>query len=146
LLTLLNMTDELTLQIENNFAAVQSANETASRWLAERATAAELQYFANLAIEEVATNCIKYGYDDAKNHVIEAKLSLSGNALVVTVVDDGHAFNPLEAREPDLSVPVEERPIGGLGIYLLRQLCDRMEYVREEGKNRLTLRKASKKH
>jgi anti-sigma regulatory factor (Ser/Thr protein kinase) len=141
------MTDELTLQIQTTFAAVQSANETASRWLAERTTAAELQYFANLAIEEIATNCIKYGYDDAKNHVIEVKLSFSGSdVLVVTVVDDGHPFNPLEAREPDLSVPVEERPIGGLGIYLLRQLCDRMEYVREGGKNRLTLRKASKKH
>ena len=138
------MTHELTLQIENNFAAVQSANETASRWLAERTTAAELQYFANLVVEEIATNCIKYGYDDSKNHVIEVKLALSGNALVVTVVDDGHPFNPLEAREPDLSVAVEERPIGGLGIYLLRQLCDGMEYVREGGKNRLTLRKAKR--
>jgi anti-sigma regulatory factor (Ser/Thr protein kinase) len=137
------MTDELTLQIETNFAAVQSANETASRWLAERTTATDLQYFVSLAIEEIATNCIKYGYDGAKNHVIEVKLSLSGSdVLVVTVVDDGHPFNPLEAREPDLSVPVEERPIGGLGIYLLRQLCDRMEYVREGGKNKLTLRKA----
>jgi anti-sigma regulatory factor (Ser/Thr protein kinase) len=141
------MTDELTLQIENNFAAVQSANETASRWLAERTTPAELQYFANLAIEEIATNCIKYGYDDPKSHVIEVKLTLSGtNDLVVTVVDDGHPFNPLEAGQPDLSVAVEERPIGGLGIYLLRQLCDGMEYVREGGRNRLTLRKAAKKH
>jgi anti-sigma regulatory factor (Ser/Thr protein kinase) len=138
------MSDELILQIKNNLNAVQSANEIASRWLAQRTAPADLEYFANLAIEEIATNCIKYGYDDAKEHVIEAKLALSPNALVVTVSDDGHPFNPLEAPGPDLSVAVEERAIGGLGLHMLRQLSDRMEYAREDGKNRLTLRKVAR--
>ena len=72
------------------------------------------------------------------------------NALHVVARNDDALINhllqlaTLKAREPDLSVPVEERPIGGLGIYLLRQLCDRMEYVREGGKNKLTLRKAKR--
>jgi len=136
------MADELTLHIETTFAAVQSANETASVWLAERATPGELQYFANLAIEEVATNCIKYGYDDPKDHVIDVTLSFSAGALLITVVDDGHPFDPLQAPKPDMSLPAEERPVGGLGIHLLRQMCDSMEYVREGGKNSLTLRKA----
>lgn len=137
----LAMTDELILQIKNNFAAVQSANEAASQWLAQRTTLVDLQYFASLAIEEIATNCIKYGYDDAKEHIIEVKLLLSAKTLVVTVEDDGHAFNPLEVPTPDTSLPAEDRPIGGLGLYLLRQLSDRMEYTREQGKNRLTLQK-----
>src|SRR5262249_31515338 len=133
------MAEELTLQIQNNLAAVQNANETASRWLEERTTSPDLQYFANLAIEELATNCIKYGYDDAKEHVIEVKICISADVLVMTVLDDGHAFNPLEAPAPDPSLAAEERSIGGLGLYLLRQMSDRMEYVREGGKNRLTL-------
>jgi len=60
---------------------------------------------------------------------------------MLTVTDDGHPFNPLEAPEPDTTLPVEERPIGGLGIYLLRKMFDRMDYTRTDGKNRVTLRK-----
>jgi anti-sigma regulatory factor (Ser/Thr protein kinase) len=136
------MSDHLTLQIKNSFAAVHSANEAASRWLTERGAPAEIQNFANLAIEEFATNSIKYGYDDTKEHLIEVNLSLSSGELVLVITDDGHAFNPLEAPEPKVNVPVEERPVGGLGIYLARKMSDQMDYAREGGKNRLTLHKS----
>jgi serine/threonine-protein kinase RsbW len=137
------MADELTLHIKNTFAAVHSANEAASRWLEERGTPADLQYFANLAIEELATNCIKYGYDDTHEHIIELRMSLSSGSLVLVVKDDGHPFNPLEAPAPDMSLPVEDWAVGGLGLHLLRQLSDGMEYVREDGKNQVTLRKSA---
>jgi anti-sigma regulatory factor (Ser/Thr protein kinase) len=137
------MSDQLTLQIKNSFAAVHSANEAAWRWLTERGAPAEIQNFANLAIEEFATNSIKYGYDDTEEHLIEVNLSLSNGELVLTILDDGRAFNPLEAPEPKVSLPVEDRPVGGLGIYLVRKLSDRMQYAREGGKNRLTLRKSA---
>ena len=61
------------------------------------------------------------------------------NELKLTVIDDGHLFNPLELTPPDINLPVEARPIGGLGIHLLRKMSDRMEYVRVEAKNHLTL-------
>ena len=136
------MADELTLQIKTNFAAVHSANEGASRWLADRNAPPDVHYFANLAIEELVTNCIKYGYEDAGEHIIEIKLRISGNELALTVTDDGHPFNPLELPAPDTQLPVQDRPIGGLGIHLLRQMSDRMEYVRADGRNRITLRKS----
>jgi len=136
------MSDQLTLQIKNSFASVQSATEAASRWLMKQGAPAEIQYFASLAIEEFATNSIKYGYDDTNEHLIEISLSLSGAELTLTIVDDGRAFNPLEIPEPKLSLPVEERPVGGLGIYLVRKMSDRLEYVREGTKNRLRLQKA----
>jgi serine/threonine-protein kinase RsbW len=138
-----SMSEELTLHIKNTIAAVHSANEAASRWLEEHGTPADVQYFANLAIEELATNCIKYGYDDTDEHVIEVSVSLSCGSLVLVVKDDGHPFNPLAVPTPHLSLPVEEWPIGGLGIHLLRQMSDRLEYVREDGKNRVTLRKTT---
>jgi serine/threonine-protein kinase RsbW len=136
------MPDELALQIKTTFAAVHSANEAVSRWLAERDTPAEVQYLANLVIEELVTNCIKYGYEDASEHVVEVKLQLAANELAVTVTDDGQPFNPLELPAPNLQAPVESRPIGGLGIHLVRQMSDRMEYVRDNGKNRVTVRKS----
>jgi anti-sigma regulatory factor (Ser/Thr protein kinase) len=138
------MADDLTLKIKNDFAAVQSANAAASRWLEKRHTAADLRYFASLAIEEIATNCIKYAYHDKKEHVIEIHLLLSPGALIMTVRDDGQPFDPLTAPGPDLRVAAEDRPIGGLGIYLLRQMSDRIEYVREGNKNRLTLWKTAR--
>jgi len=136
------MADELTLQIQASLSAVSSANETASCWLAERNAPPEVQYLANLAVEELVTNCIKYGYEDAAEHMIEVKLQISGNELALTVTDDGRPFNPLELPEPDVRLPIEDRPIGGLGIYLLRRMSDHMDYVRVAGKNSVTLRKS----
>ena len=136
------MPDELTLQIKASLSAVPSANETASRWLAVRNAAPEVQYLANLAVEELVTNCIKYGYEDSADHMIEVKLQISGNELALTVSDDGRPFNPLELPEPDVRLPIEDRPIGGLGIYLLRRMSDKMDYIRSAGRNSVTVRKS----
>ena len=136
------MADELTLQIKASLSAVQSANETASQWLSERNAPPEVHYLANLAVEELVTNCIKYGYEDAGDHVIDIKLQISGNELALTVTDDGRPFNPLELPEPDIHLPIQDRPIGGLGIYLLRRMSDQMDYVRAAGRNSVTLRKS----
>ena len=136
------MDDQLTLRVKNAFAEIPAANEAASRWLADRNSPPAADYLANLAIEELVTNCIKHGYDDKGEHIIEITLKLSANELVLTVTDDGHWFNPLELPEPDTHVPVENRPIGGLGIHLLRKMSDRMEYERKGGKNQITLHKS----
>jgi len=136
------MENRLTLRVKNRFAEIPAANEAASRWLAERNAPPVADYFANLAIEELLTNSIKYGYDDSAEHVIEVDLQLSAGELVLTVTDDGRAFNPLELPEPDTNLPAEDLPIGGLGIHLLRKMSDRMEYARTDGRNRLTLRKS----
>jgi len=136
------MADELILQIKATFAEIPSASETISTWLTKRNAPADVQYFANLAIEEFVTNCIKYGYQDDREHVIEIRLQLSESELTLTVVDDGRPFNPLDAPAPDTQLSVEERPIGGLGIYLVRRLSDHMEYLRTDGKNRTTVHKS----
>jgi len=136
------MDDQLTLQVKNTIAAIPAANEAASRWLTQRNTPPAADYFANLAIEELVTNCIKYAFDDDKEHIVQIDLNLSGHELMLTVTDDGHPFNPLEFPEPDINQPVEDRPLGGLGIHLLRKMADRIEYARVENKNQLTLCKS----
>jgi anti-sigma regulatory factor (Ser/Thr protein kinase) len=136
------MEDHLTLQVKSAVTEIPAANTAASRWLAERNAPPAADYLANLAIEELVTNCIKYGYADAAEHIIEVELKLSRGELVITVTDDGRPFNPLTAPEPDTNLPVLERPIGGLGLQLLRKMSDRMDYARTDGKNQLTLRKS----
>lgn len=97
-----------------------------------------------LALEEIVTNVISYGFDesgDPNGHVIRVALSVDGRAITVTVEDDGAAFDPLERAAPDVTVPIEEREIGGLGILLVRELMDDVRYDRVDDRNRLTLTK-----
>ena len=133
------MNDTLTLHVRNALNAMAAASESAEAWLGRHQASPEVSFLVSLAIEELVTNCIKYGYDDDGEHTIEIVLSLADRALTMVVVDDGRAFNPLEAPPPDLSLPIENRPIGGLGLHLLRGLADDLIYERRNGTNRLTL-------
>ena len=94
-----------------------------------------------LALEEVVTNIISYGYPDGREHRIRVRLERKDNAIVITTEDDGVAFDPLAVPSPDLDAPLCERKIGGLGIHLVRQLMDTLVYHREHGKNVLVMTK-----
>ncbi len=98
-------------------------------------------FHTNLALEEILTNVISYAYDDSKEHQVIVCLRVEQGELTVEVEDDGRPFNPLEAPEPDIQKPLEERPLGGLGIHLVRNLMDRLEYRRQDGRNRLIMMK-----
>ncbi len=72
---------------------------------------------------------------------MDVSLALDDGELALCLEDDGPAFDPLAAPMPDLDAPIEDRPIGGLGIHLLREMMDELEYTRLDSRNRLTLRK-----
>ena len=129
------------MHVRSAVDAIGPATEQAEAWLSKHQASTDTTYLVALAIEELVTNCIKYGYDDKAEHIIDIVLSVRDGALSVEVIDDGHAFNPLEAPPPDLSVAMENRRIGGLGIHLLRELADEMRYERRDGTNRLVLTK-----
>lgn len=135
------MAESLTLQLENNNEAIGPATEETEAWLGARQLPPDVTYFVSLAIEELVTNCIKYGYDDDGKHIINVVLSVSDHTLTMLVIDDGHPFDPLAATPPDLSLELEDREIGGLGIHLLKELSDGLQYERRDGTNRLTLMK-----
>jgi anti-sigma regulatory factor (Ser/Thr protein kinase) len=98
-------------------------------------------FSVNLALDEVVTNIIRYAHDDGREHPIVVRLTLEPGVLTAEVEDDGRAFNPLEAPVPDLHASIEERPIGGLGIHLVRSVMSSVEYRREDGRNVLTMKK-----
>jgi anti-sigma regulatory factor (Ser/Thr protein kinase) len=100
-----------------------------------------LVFEINLALEEILTNVISYGYEDSGEHEIILRLLLKEGEVIAKVEDDGQPFNPLEAAEPDTSKPLEERPVGGLGIHLVRKFMDAVEYKRRQGKNLLAMKK-----
>jgi sigma-B regulation protein RsbU (phosphoserine phosphatase) len=95
----------------------------------------------NLAMEEAVVNVMSYAYpvDTVGNVTITAESD--GEQLQFTIIDSGTPFDPTAKEEVDTTLSAEERPIGGLGIHLVRQLMDSINYERIDGKNVLTLRK-----
>ena len=96
----------------------------------------------DLVCDELITNTIKYGYSDTAEHEITIRLSVQPGEFVIELKDDGHPFNPLNSAPPDTNLALEERPIGGLGIHLLREMMDRCEYQHADGKNCVTFQKS----
>jgi anti-sigma regulatory factor (Ser/Thr protein kinase) len=99
----------------------------------------------NLAMDEIFTNIITYGYTDHDEHTVRVCISADGDRLTVVVEDDGVAFNPLERLTPQFPDNVEACKIGGLGIHLVKNLVDEISYRRCDGKNILTLKKTVEK-
>lgn len=102
----------------------------------------KLAFNLNVCLDELITNIISYGYDDDQPHDIVVKFSYDGVEFVTEIEDDAKEFNPfIEAPEPDLELDVEDRPIGGLGVFLVKEFMDTMDYRHEAGRNTTTLRK-----
>jgi len=98
------------------------------------------QFVLNLVVDEIATNAVEHAYPDGEEQPIELRIRLDPERrLVIQLEDGGVAFNPLEQQPAALDAPIEEREIGGLGIHLVREKVDRMEYERRGDTNCLTL-------
>ena len=96
------------------------------------------------AVDESATNIIVHGYRDQPGH-IEIEVIQEGNVLVVRLRDQAPLFDPTRAPPSDVTLPLERRPFGGLGIHLTRRFTDSVTYrITSEGGNELTLRKKVK--
>jgi anti-sigma regulatory factor (Ser/Thr protein kinase) len=96
---------------------------------------------ADLALEEHLTNVMAYAYEDAAPHDIRIRLGVENQWLQIEIEDDGVAYDPLSRPPVDTSLPLEEKPIGGLGVHLIRSLMDEVDYRREAGRNILRMRK-----
>ena len=128
-----------TIHIRNNAAELERANREIARYLEMRGVARDFIQAISLGLEEAVTNILKYGHDDQQDHQIEITLQLMDSKLRLTIIDDGHEFNPLDQPEPDLTGSLDDREPGGLGIFFLVNLFDQIEYRREKEKNLITL-------
>jgi sigma-B regulation protein RsbU (phosphoserine phosphatase) len=93
----------------------------------------------HVALEEVLTNLVTYGSAGGTESTIDLQAFLEGQVLTLVVEDDTPSFDPLEVTEPDVTAELADRPVGGLGLLLVRELMDSVHYEQREGRNRLTL-------
>jgi len=133
--------ETLEISLVNDLKEIARVAEQIDEFCASRAIASEVAYAVNLALDEILTNTINYGYADDEPHQIELIVSLEVEALVIVIVDDSAAFDLSNAPTPDVGASLEERPLGGLGLFLVHQMMDSVEYRREGERNIVTLKK-----
>lgn len=119
--------------------AVQARLDT---FAAHHAWSEEARFQISLALEEVLMNVISHGgMRDNQPPTVRVSLSQDERDVTLEIADDGIAFDPRQAPAPDLESDLDERSVGGLGVFLVQQLMDDVDYRRDEGWNRLVLRK-----
>ena len=94
-----------------------------------------------LVLEEAVVNIINYAYPKEDHEWIYLSARMHDDSIVLVLTDTGKEFDPTMAPDADISLSADEREIGGLGIFLIRQIMNEVKYVRIEGKNILTLQK-----
>ena len=133
------MSAKLSLKVKSDREELDGITSAVEAFSADEDWSTDLLFRINLVIEELVLNIIDYGYDD-NDHEIELSFKSEANAVTIDITDEGRAFDPLnEAPEPDIDSPLEERHVGGLGVYLARTMMDELTYRRENSRNHLTL-------
>ena len=129
----------LEISLENQLPEIPRLAELIEAFGAEHGVPDRAVFNLNLALDEILTNVIEYAFPDGGSHQILIRLVLDDSALLAEVIDGGSPYDPTARPDPDISLSVEERPIGGLGVYFAKRMMDRVEYHRDAGRNRLTL-------
>ena len=95
----------------------------------------------NLVLEEAVVNIINYAYPKEEHQYIYLSATMKEESIILVLTDTGKEFDPTAAPEADITLSADERQIGGLGIFLIRQIMNEVKYERIDGKNILTLEK-----
>ncbi|HSE02134.1 MAG TPA: ATP-binding protein [Burkholderiales bacterium] len=127
--------------IRNRREELTRVVEAVNRLAAEHHLIAEVVKDMQVALDEVLSNIVDYGYADDAEHEIRIRLRLLDNVLEATIEDDGVPFNPLDRGAPDTRAPLRERRIGGVGLHFVKNLMSEVRYDRVGNRNRLVLRK-----
>ncbi len=132
---------ECEIVIRNERGEFPRIVDAVDRFAAEHRVPTDVLVDMQIALDEILSNIVSYGYEDGMQHAIRVRIRLIENALEATVEDDGVAFNPLESHMPDLSVPLSERPIGRIGLHFVKNLMHEIAYDRVGDRNRLVLKR-----
>lgn len=127
------------LILQNNISEIPKLSTFLDEIADELALPQELVFSLNLALEEAVSNVILYAYPDGETNEIALTAQLSDNNLIFTLTDTGEEFDPTGVPDADITLSAEERQIGGLGILLIRNIMNKVEYQRIGDKNVFTL-------
>ena len=135
------MSTKLFLTVKAERKELERVSAAIKALAADEDWSSDTLYRVDLVMDELVVNIMDYGYDDSE-HEINIQFTSDEEAVTIEITDEGRSFDPLnDTPEPDLTSPIEERRVGGLGVYLARTMMDELVYRREDNRNHLTLMK-----
>ncbi len=133
------MEQQLALRVPGSNDGVRLAAETFDRFRAAHGVPFTAAWKLQVALDEILSNVVNYAYAGRAESEIDLEFSFRRGVVMVTVIDNGPRFNPLEAPPPPTTLPLDERRPGGLGIAFIRSLTDEARYEWRNGRNALTI-------
>ena len=134
-----------TLEVQNEISEVERANDVLRDLWVRHALPEDLEAPVSMCLEEVLSNVIRHGCLAGKEYDIKVRYTIldgGSGGIEVEVSDNGKPFDPLSLPPPDLTVPLEQRQAGGLGVFLVRKMMDEVHYQHRNGRNHFRFRKA----
>ena len=132
---------EKSIILANDISEIARLNEFVEEIGNEFSLSPEVVFNLTLVLEEAVVNIINYAYPKEEHESIYLSAKLHNDSIILVLTDTGKEFDPTMAPEADITLSADERPIGGLGIFLIRQIMNEVRYERIDGKNVLTLEK-----
>lgn len=132
---------EKKLVIKNEISEIAKLSLFVEELSEELGLSPDLTFNLNLVLEEAVVNVINYAYPKNESQEISLSAQKIDDNLYFVLTDSGKEFDPTQVPDADISLSAEDRQIGGLGIFLIRQIMNKVEYQRIDGKNVLTLKK-----
>ena len=127
--------------LPNDVSTIPQLNEFIDSFCEEAGIGMEKTMSLNLALEEAVVNVMDYAYPKGTAGSVSVDVRTDADGIVFVITDNGIPFDPTAMKDADTTLPLEERSIGGLGIFLTRQIMDDISYDRSNGRNILTLKK-----
>ena len=134
------MSGKIALRVAASHEQLQLVGQAIDEMARREQWPEEVIFKVKLVVEEIGLNIIDHGYGQDDSKEMEFRLNSEDGVLTIEFIDEAEPFDPLSgAPVPDLSAGIEERAIGGLGVHLMREMADEVEYTRDRNRNRLTL-------
>ena len=125
--------------MQNNIQDMKQLVKNLNQFLHTHQISGRLLNTVNLALEEPLANIINHGGNQDSGVTIDVEVRLNTEDIVILLTDDGKAFNPLSIPHFDIRKPAINRPVGGLGMHILRNIMQTMWYEYKDGKNMLEI-------
>lgn len=133
--------NRLSVRVSNELSEIPRLAEAVDAFCAKHGIPQKFVLNFQFALDEALTNVISYAFTDERRHEIDVEIAYGDGLLDVEIIDDGRAFDPLQAPLADVTSALEDRAVGGLGVHLIKALMDTVDYRREQDRNHLRFRK-----
>jgi anti-sigma regulatory factor (Ser/Thr protein kinase) len=127
------------IKIKNNIKEISKVCDKVKKFCRDNNIPDKKYHDIALILDEIVTNVINYAYPDGKEHEFNLEIKKNGNYIGIRLLDSGIPFDPLIKTTPDVDSCIEERKVGGLGIFIVKQLSEVVEYSRINGRNQLSI-------